>query len=120
MLFRSPPPLYSRKLFWRDEQAAFVCYGSTRPDEAYRAMRLEWRVHVAQCSRRARLELMLGRASPAVNPGIQGAVGLVLPPETVSGVMAFVLPAHYTTRAGPPATGPRLALVACTLAYNLM
>jgi len=137
---RGPPPLNSKALFWQDDYAAFVSDGNTRADRAYRAMRQEWRVHVAQCSRRARLELMMARASPAMNPAIQGAVGLVLPPDAVncvmtfaqgavglvlppdavSGVMAFVLPAHYTARAGPPATGPRLALVACTLAYNLM
>jgi hypothetical protein len=117
---RGPPPLNSKALFWRDDYAVFVSDVNTRADRAYRAMRLEWRVYVAQCSRRARLELMMGRASPAMNPAIQGAVGLVLPPDAVSCVMAFVLPAHYRTRAGPPAAGPRLALVACTLAYNLM
>ena len=151
---RGPPPLNSKVLFWQDDYAAFVSDGNTRADRAYRAMRKEWRVHVAQCSRRARLEMMMAHASPGMNPAIEGIVGLVLPPnavscvmtflkgavalvlppEVVSSVMAFVLPAHYTTFAGPPAAwprldlraldppanGPRLALVACTLAYNLM
>jgi len=127
---RGPPPLNSKVLFWRDDYAAFVSDGYTEADRAYRAMRQEWRVHVAQCSRRARLEMMMAHATPAMNPAIQGVVALVLPPDAVSCVMAFVLPAHYSTTAGPPqggppwprwATGgPRLALVACTLAYNLM
>jgi ankyrin repeat protein len=147
---RGPPPLNSKVLFWRDDYAAFVHDGNTRTDQAYCAMRHEWRVHVAQCSRRARLELMMAKASPRVNPAIKGVLGLVLPPDAVSSVMtflkwpvglvlpsdavscvmAFVLPAHYTSRAGPPTAGPRwptwatggprLALVACTLAYNLV
>ena len=131
-----PPPMCSRKLFWRDEHAAFVGYGSTRADEALDAMKVEWEGHVAQCSRRARLEMMMARATPATRPWAAGlvlppAAGLKLPADALCLVISFVAPAHYGTPfytptpalwgviPGAQAAGPRLAHVACTLASEV-
>jgi len=138
--------LFSTTLFWRDDHAALAGYGSTRADEALDAMKVEWKGHVAQCSRRARLEMMIARATSAIRPGLVlafgddgGAAGLVLPPaaglklpaDALCLVISFVAPAHYGTPLytpapalwgvfpGAQAAGPRLAHVACTLASEV-
>ena len=98
-------------------------------------MRLEWREHVGKCSRRARLELMMYRARPAIKVAIAGAAGLVeqptanlmLPAVAVLAVLTFVsddVGGAWTTSVvqsaqGPQAVRPMLALVACTLALQL-
>ena len=127
---RGPPPLASQRLFWRDDYRAHH-----RANEAYLAMRLEWHAHLQKCSRRARLELMVYRARPAIKVGIAGAAGLVqqpavnlmLPAVAVLAVLTFVsdnVGGAWTTSVvqsaqGPQAERPMLALVACTLALQL-
>ena len=120
----------SQRLFWRDDYRAHH-----RANEAYLAMRLEWQAHLEKCSRRARLELMMYRARPAIKVAIAGAAGLVeqpavnlmLPAVAVLAVLTFVsdnVGGAWTTSVvqsaqGPQAVRPMLALVACTLAQQL-
>ena len=127
---RGPPPLASQKVLWRDDYEAHH-----KANEAYLAMRLEWHAHLEKCSRRARLELMIDRARPAIIiPNVaaaglvlQPAAGLMLQPYAVSRVLSFVsddVGGAWTrslvqSAQGPDAKRPMLVLVACTLALQL-
>ena len=126
-----PPPLESRKLFWRDDyQIHRAAY------EGYRALRVEWREHIGKCSGRARLVIRMHRARAGIGIPIQGAAGVVLQPtagpmlpwDAVLRVVAFVSDDEggawtalrvVQSALGPQAPRPKLVLVASTLASQL-